>query len=293
MTDLRSFEWADHIGCLDDAAFGVDAGGDADALREAVRNTNAFVGRGRMIYRWLGAAHGVYGEAPGGGWGYAWPIWQYCLPIPLGGVPVPKKPGITKARVILRGVFASGKTFNFAMGSIGRPFASVWPSTEYLSFTGTGSSQRPTVTEFTVREGGEESLSFYLRGNIDPAADSLMVTATYGGTNTGTVTNSTVFGTRAIFYSGGATWNVAGSQVDKGGHYVVFTAANDGRILWGPCPILDIWRGPANAGSGLYYGYPVPPEGVARSLTNQTYTIYKLPDYRLTSIAVYGKRRVI
>lgn len=283
MANLREYETAAHIGCLDDECFGVDHAGDAHGLRELRRNHNAYISRPQLLYTWHGAAQESYGEAPGGGWSFANPYWSYILPTPLGGFPIPHKPqGYTLLRLMLRAVLTLGKQYDLAVGTLGRPFS---PSTAYAQVTGTGTSQLIKHT-FPMRDAPGELFNFHVRADVDHHSDSTLLTGTYGGTATGTVITARHDGGGLMsFTSAGAAWNTTGDTVHRGGHYVMFTAVGDGRVLWGPCPVVSV----TDTGNGLFvkpalFGAPI------ISLWGQTYTIYKLPDLRLLSVVCYGER---
>jgi hypothetical protein len=100
-----------------------------------------------------------------------------------------------------------------------------------------------------------------------------------GGNNTGFVTRSTQY----TFGDDTSNWNVTGSNVANGGHYVVFSNTLSVAPVHGPAKIHSV----VYSDELSFY----PPTYREQSLTNCTYRIYKLPDVRLVSLVAYEKKR--
>lgn len=282
-------EVTDHLACLDDASIAVDGSASAHALRETARNSNLMIARGPEMFRWMGRADVTYGseDFEGGAWGFGLPEWHKIIPTPNEGWQVNKPVGLTRMRAALRIAATAVTRFDFQVATIARAFQVNRPASELLSFStaGGGVSERFVKNDFPLDPGHDELLDFYLRGTLDPrpgstaAGDALLDTATYGGKSNGTV--SQIFGD--YFLDTTTTWNATGNQVHRGGHYVYFTAAGDGRPLLGPLAIIDVHRGPANIGQGLVFLRP-PEARFPRLGPGATYSIRKLPEYRIESV---------
>lgn len=289
MTYPRAPELATRIGCLDDEAFAVDASADAWGLRELVRNGNTFLARGGLMFRELGNVAGTDTEtqAQGAKLSTVWPIWQACLALPEQGMPVPKKPGLTQMRMRVRATITSGRTVLLQVGTRLRPFNDQVAYAQVLEMLGTGALAvyEKNDVEVDVAEG--ELLSFFAQTELDYENDPLLVTATYGGASTGT----TYLSPRSLFWDQtlATPWNTTGAQVHLGGHYVLFRSTSaDKRVLWGPCPIVEVYRESPGAGEALYFYPEPPPELLGVELD---YQIRKLPEMRLHSVACYSVDR--
>lgn len=293
MVDLRTAEIAEPVGCLDDGAFPIDGSVDADALRELVRSRNTLLGRGKLVYRFLAAAQGDDDEsaAYGAALLFAWPGWQQIIPVPVGGLEVAKTPGMTTLRLALRlRVDAAAKVEVF-LATRAKPLSLTLRAADLLQLTGDGTSQRETKDDCACAAGDGETIGLHLRGVIDPDADAALDTGTYGGTSTGTVTAVTAVSVgTAAFLSGGAAWNLSPSaEVQDGGYVVTFFSASDGRVIYGPVPIVDTYRLTPSAGKGLVFAEL--PGARLTVAAGDTYKITKVPAVRIYSAAIYEARR--
>ncbi len=292
MANLQTIEIPTRVGCLDDSAFETDGAADAHGVRELVRTRNLLVCRPKMVFRYLAAAQGSDTDATAYGAALSWgsPFWTPALPLPVDGIEVAKTPGMTLLRLAVRAVISTDREVDFALGTRGKPFRPDLALTEYLKAFGTGASERFTKDDIEAHPADGESLDLWQRAALDPDNDPALSTGTYGGTSSGTVTAIMANGAgQATFFSAGAAWNVVGSQVHKGGHAVTFRTAGDSRIVYGPCPITEVWRGAA-PGTGLTFqlapGTPTP-----RVQVGDTYKITTLPAVRVLSVAVYEAAR--
>jgi hypothetical protein len=283
MPIVRPPEINDRVGCLDDAAYGGGVAAEAFVLRELLRNSNALACRGGLMFRSLGNASNAVDEVARGGQqrSFAAPFWTYALPIEQW--PAPKKSGINRMRARVRAEITSGRTVELFVASRRIPYANQ-PGGNILTMVGTGASAVYEKNDFVVDDGEGENLTFFQRAVVTKD-DPLLVTATYGGTQTGTVTNAY---TDYFLNTAGAAWNTTGNQVHVGGHYVNFMDPLNGQLIYGPCKIEEVYRETASLGRGLFFSPPLPPPAV---LVGLAYEIRKLPDVRILSIAAYGVDR--
>lgn len=293
MTFPKPPEIASRIGCLDDESFAPDSPGDAWTLRELVRNGNRYLAMESFVWRFLANAEVALGEGGGHASGIAWPFWHLATPVSL--FPVPKKPGLTRLRSRFRVVITSGANMQAQIATVVRPFTNNPPSAEVLDMAGNGASKVYEKNDWRCRPEADELLGIYFRGLLDPDNDSPLSTGTYGGSASGTVGVVEWSNGRFSDYNG-AIWNTSGSQVDKDGHYVIFRFPGDGSKAWGPAAIVGIFRDPAgnlagNADGSMLYFWPTPPEGHSLPWHGLDYEIYKAPEYRINSMAVYSVDR--
>lgn len=288
MTFPRTPELATRVGCLDDTAFGEDDSADAWGLRELARNANRLLARGGLMFRDVGNAAGTTAElqANGAKLSHVWPIWQACLPCPELGLPVPKKPGLTRMRLRARATISSGRKVLLQVATRRRPLTEDPAQAQILEMAGTGSSEVYEANDFEVDVAEGELLSFYALGQTDPDTDPLLNTGLFGGASSGT---TNVQGGVFLDLTLGAAWNTTGAEVHRGGHYVVFRSTSaDARILWGPCPITEVYRETWATGKGLFF-YPPPPADLLGA--ELAYEIHTLPQMRLHSVACYSVDR--
>jgi hypothetical protein len=276
-------EVATRIGCLDDEAHGIDHAADAWGLREDIRNGNRFKQVGGLMFRALFDARENDAEAgPGSARGFGWPEWFSATPVDR--VPAPKKPGLRRMRVAVRAQITSGKTLQLQFGTLARGNPTEGPGSllpepdpaEVLEMVGTGSLARYVKNDVVVQESGGDLLSFWLRGVADPNVDALMNTATFGVNNQG---NGTVNWTGGSLDDPTSNW---GATIPTSGHYVTFKAQADGRILYGPVPIL----GRDSATRLFFKARSEPLNGLLMSAAR--YEIREMSRYRLVSIAAYS-----
>lgn len=276
MSIFRGPEFATSYGALDDECVADGEPVSAHVLRELCRNGNYLTNRGGFVFRWLGKA--VTATEQGRALGYAPPFWRHIINVPQ--VPVYKPYRINQLRCRFRIVVTSGTLIQLFVGTTVRPSPEGTTIANVATVIGTGSVQ---VVDLTVncREAPGELLSFYVKGLTDPGNDAAMVTATYGSPNTGTV--SALSNSLDTFQSVGATWNTSGNMVHNGGHYVYFTNSTGGTHRHGPAEV----RAVVSATQLAFW----PPVNDLRALNGTTFTIRKLPDIQLQSIAVYGITR--
>jgi len=287
MTFPKAPEQALELGFLDDAAFADNAAGDVWAERELVRNGNLLKARGGLVNRWLAdAASADSSEAQGAALGVLWPFWH--LATQLDHFPVPKKPGLTRLRVAMRATIEVGRDLELQVASAGNGVAGDLlanpPPGSTLVCAGSGARERYTG-EFDVQTNAYELLSYYVRGLPDPDKDGLLDTGTYGGASSGTV--SQMLWAAGVFWDNATTWNVTGSQVHLGGHYITFFAGADNRPVWGPAAVLNVLRDTASSGHGLFF-WPTPPATVGLPISGLSYEIRECGHWRPTSLAAYA-----
>lgn len=278
MTTFKTPEIAARFGSLDDEAFVSGEPVSAHVLREMVRQGNYLASRGGFMLRWLGRNTTVTEQ--GRAISFAPPFWRHMLNSPV--FPVSKPYGITSIRVRMRLIVSSGQLVQLFVGTHLKPSPHGANLSDFTTVTGTGAMQ---VIDFNVpcRVAPDEQLSFYVRALTDAATDPLMVTATYGSPNTGVVDR--VQNTVDLFTRTGSTWNVAGNTVDIGGHYVTFSNAAGGTPRHGPAEI----RGVLSATQLTFY--PAAPD--VRLIHGATFTLRKLPNFQVISVAAYGIDRSV
>lgn len=268
-------------GALDDAAFTDGAPVSSHIFRELIRNGNRAISRGDLMFRWVGRADDDGGEPrPGAGASHVPPYWQSLLPIPA--YPVPKMAGLTEMRVRLRADVTSGADVEVAITTNAVP--TLDSNTPVISITGDGTLKAETNNSVRVQHGAGEILGFHVRALVDPDSDAAMVTATYGGLNTGTVDNHTQFSFKDV----GTTWNFAPANPATGGHYVYFTDTTNQAIRHGPAEIVGVGANNGGSTDELFFW---PPLADAQFLTGTTYFIKKLPSMHLASVACYSVER--
>lgn len=278
MTTFKLPEIAARFGSLDDEAFVSGEPVSAHVLREMVRQGNYLASRGGFMFRWVGRNTTVTEQ--GRAISYAPPFWRHLLNSPA--FPVTKPYGITSLRTRLRLIVSSGQLIQLFVGTHLNPSPHGAELSALTTVTGTGSMQVVDVTT-PCRVGPDEQLSFYVRALTDPTTDPLMVTATYGSPNTGVADR--VYNTVDLFTRVGSTWNTAGNTVDIGGHYVYFTNATGGTPRHGPAEVRGV-----NSATQLTF-YPPAPD--VRLIHGATFSIRKLPNVQVLSVATYGIDRVV
>ena len=286
MSLVQPPETATLIGCLEDDTFETDGPAHAHGIRELMRAGNTRKDRGALMFRRLGSTRGTLDEVHAGNLaGFLWPFWFTLFPEQ--DFPALKMPGLAEMRVAARLAITSGRDGLLQVNTRAQPFQNDPPAADVLTMSGTGSSARYTKEDVPIHPGGEEeSLTFLVRGVVDPDGDPLLATGTYGGANSGTVTQLWPEG---LFFDSalGTPWNTSGSQVHTGGHYVVFRSAGDNRIVAGPFAVLDVYRESPLAGEGLFFWPPIE-TSVAVPLTGLEYEIRTLARYKVDSVAAYA-----
>lgn len=277
MTEIfRQPEIPTRFGALDDEAFTDGDEAAASLLREMARSTNLLVSRGDLIYR-AAFDPNTSTEGPGAALSYATPHWQHFTPTP--GIPVRKKYGVRSMRVRMRLAVDSGYEIAVFVGTSVRPSPTGRSITESIKIGGSGSVD-VIDAEIPTREARDEVLSIYYRAIVNPSADPLMVTGTFGTLNTGTVESNTAW----EFTDTAAAWNASGgSQPHIGGHYVYFSDASGNTPVHGPAEIRATL-------SSTQLGF-FPPLPNNQFLRGSTYWIRKLPAVRLVSFAAYAVDR--
>lgn len=277
-----------HVGCLDDGAFTANDGGDAYCLRELIRSRNTMVSRGGLMFRYV--ARGAHSDTVLGGEALQWadPFWQAAIPVCR--FPCPKKAGITSASLAIRVQAASASTTQIQIATLGCPFAQdPWTNTSNsIAISGTGSITRSIMSNVKVQPSPDEAISIYMRGFMHPAIDPQMSTVTYGGVSTGIVSGNS----RDMFMAAGyPAWNTGVTTApDKGGHYVIFTNTTDSTTVAGPYKVIGVIRSTTSDNAHGLYCYPQLP--LPDALVDTTFTIYKIPEFRICSVAMYGNDRL-
>lgn len=304
MTTFKSPEIATVFGGIDTDALADGRVIPAGVLRELLRSGNLLLARGSQMFRWVGSRRQNPTELdPGSARHFVSPFWRPL--IPLENWPVPKKPGLTKARIRIQATITNLAVVEVQIATVGNGgFEDNPDSSKTITLIGDGTSTAyGGNAEIRCRDGVDETVGFYVRAVLDHLNDPDLNDAVppgFGGAASGVVTSDTT----GIFWDTtlAPPWNLppyspANPAVHEGGHYVFFTHLDTAippraRLIHGPALIVNTWREAPRAGQGLHF-WPPMDSAFFPSLGTTTYNLKQLPLMRMDGVAMYSIDREV
>lgn len=281
---IRTPEIAARYGGLDTTSIADGQPASAALLRSIAVNTNRLVTQGEPFLHLIfdsGDHFDPPDDTAGGLQGFGTPYWTMAYPGPL---VLPKRPGLNFAEGRIIAKLTEDSVFWLQVGTYASPFRhnAIAGDAGVIEMAGTGDWETYSISDIPIDPGAFEQVTLHLRADpLDDAGD----TGTYGSPNTGTLEWLLV---DRIKSQTAATWNtdISGNPSwGTGGHWVDIEDPF-GRHIVEPKIVVQVF-----SSNELLVWPPTEAAQLITFLRGATYTIKKLPEWRVASAVLYTSDR--